>query len=216
MAKKTEIQKKKISATDSKKISGRPLRQPFFLASAFLLFVLMCWTYSNHFENPFEFDDAHTIVNNTAIRELKNIPRFFSDATTFSTLPSNQAWRPGVTTLNAIDYAVQHKMTEWAKKDSSGTAAGFQKRFCPKWMKQDQATKENTINPFYFHLSIFASYILLGFLLFFFALHIFKQAFLQINYSHWAALLATGFFLLHTANAETINYICLLYTSDAA
>ena len=60
--------------------------------------------YSNHFHNGFHFDDGHTIVNNAAIRELRNIPLFFRDATTFSTLPSNQSYRPLVSTLLAIDY----------------------------------------------------------------------------------------------------------------
>lgn len=59
--------------------------------------------YSNHFKNPFEFDDDHTIVNNLQIRSIKNIPKFFADATTTSTLPASQAYRPGVTTLNTID-----------------------------------------------------------------------------------------------------------------
>jgi hypothetical protein len=58
--------------------------------------------YSNHFRNSFHFDDAHTIVNNAAIRELRNIPLFFRDATTFSALPSNQSYRPLVSTLLAI------------------------------------------------------------------------------------------------------------------
>lgn len=62
--------------------------------------------YSNHFKNPFEFDDDHTIINNLQIRSLKNIPKFFTDATTTSTLPASQAYRPGVTTLNAIDYYI--------------------------------------------------------------------------------------------------------------
>ena len=35
-------------------------------------------------------DDGPTIVNNVSIRELRNIPLFFRDATTFSALPSNQ------------------------------------------------------------------------------------------------------------------------------
>src|SRR5262249_33142432 len=34
----------------------------------------------------------------------KNIPRFFTNATTFSSLPSNQSYRPLVSTLFAIDY----------------------------------------------------------------------------------------------------------------
>jgi hypothetical protein len=49
--------------------------------------------YANHFDNPFELDDIHTIVQNEAIRDLRNIPRFFKDASTFSTLPANQVYR---------------------------------------------------------------------------------------------------------------------------
>src|SRR6266436_6508502 len=60
--------------------------------------------YANHFQNSFHFDDAHTIVNNAAIREIKNIPLFFYDARSFSSLPSNQSYRPIVSTLMAIDY----------------------------------------------------------------------------------------------------------------
>jgi tetratricopeptide (TPR) repeat protein len=71
----------------------------FFLA---ILITFLC--YSNHFNNPFEFDDEHTISNNLNIRSLKNIPTFFKDATTTSSLPANQAYRPGLTTLNAIDF----------------------------------------------------------------------------------------------------------------
>lgn len=69
-----------------------------------LLAVALVAAYSNHFGNGFHFDDAHTIENNAAIRELKNIPRFFVDATTFSSLPSNQSYRPIVSTLLALSY----------------------------------------------------------------------------------------------------------------
>ncbi|HZR78189.1 MAG TPA: tetratricopeptide repeat protein [Chthoniobacterales bacterium] len=71
-----------------------------------LLALILLATYSNHFQNSFHFDDAHTIVNNAAIRELKNIPLFFKDARSFSSLPSNQSYRPLVSTMLAIDYAV--------------------------------------------------------------------------------------------------------------
>lgn len=72
--------------------------------STFLLFFvcLLFFSYQNHFDNPFFFDDEHTIVNNNAIREV-NVKKFFTDGTTFSTLPSNQSYRPGLTTLNALD-----------------------------------------------------------------------------------------------------------------
>lgn len=65
--------------------------------------------YSNHFNNPFHFDDAHTIESNAAIRDISNIPSFFTDATTTSSLPANQAYRPGLTTLNAIDFWLSGK-----------------------------------------------------------------------------------------------------------
>lgn len=69
-----------------------------------ILMVTLCVAYSNHFHNDFQFDDAHTIQNNTAIRQLGNIPKFFVDGTTFSALPSNQSYRPLVSTLLAISY----------------------------------------------------------------------------------------------------------------
>jgi tetratricopeptide (TPR) repeat protein len=61
-------------------------------------------TYSNHFRNAFHFDDIHTIVNNAYIRSVRNIPLFFTSPATFSALPSNQSYRPAVTTTLALDY----------------------------------------------------------------------------------------------------------------
>jgi protein O-mannosyl-transferase len=75
------------------------------LGGALLLIALLA-AYANHFHNSFHFDDAHTIVNNASIQELRNIPTFFRDATTFSSLPSNQSYRPLVSTLLAIDYSL--------------------------------------------------------------------------------------------------------------
>src|SRR3982751_2071190 len=69
-----------------------------------LLLVSLVAIYADHFENSFQFDDFHTIQNNLAIRELRNIPLFFCDATTFSSLPTNQSYRPLVSTLLAVDY----------------------------------------------------------------------------------------------------------------
>jgi len=73
------------------------------LGGAVLLITLLT-AYANHFHNSFHFDDAHTVENNASIREVRNIPMFFRDATTFSSLPSNQSYRPLVSTLLAIDY----------------------------------------------------------------------------------------------------------------
>jgi tetratricopeptide (TPR) repeat protein len=68
----------------------------------------ICTAYSNSFHNEFHFDDFHTIVDNPAVRSLRNIPRFFTDATTFSVLPANRTYRPFVSTSLAIDYALGH------------------------------------------------------------------------------------------------------------
>ncbi|HEX4084260.1 MAG TPA: tetratricopeptide repeat protein [Chthoniobacteraceae bacterium] len=74
------------------------------LTAALAVAAAMIAAYSNHFHNGFHFDDAHTIVNNGFIRDLRFIPRFFTDASTFSALPSNQSYRPIVSTTLAVDY----------------------------------------------------------------------------------------------------------------
>lgn len=138
-----------------------------------LLAGLALLTYSNHFKNPFEFDDSHTIVNNLHIRDIKNIPDFFTDASTISSLPANQAYRPGLTTLNAIDY--------WIGGEANP-------------------------NPFYYHVSIFATFILLGLALFAFSKKILSSYFTPKTVTI-ACLFLTAWFWLHTANSATINYI---------
>ena len=71
--------------------------------------VLVVWTaYCNHFHNDFHFDDAHTVTHNMAIGRLHNIPRFFVDATLFSTSPEARTWRPVVTASLAVDYWLGH------------------------------------------------------------------------------------------------------------
>ena len=44
--------------------------------------------YANHFQNIFHFDDSHTIVENRFVRDLHNVPGFFTDATRFSVNPA--------------------------------------------------------------------------------------------------------------------------------
>ncbi|TAL56948.1 MAG: hypothetical protein EPN85_14670 [Bacteroidetes bacterium] len=136
------------------------------------LLLLICITYSNHFTNGFEFDDFHSIANNTYIRDIKNIPLFFTDIKYSGTNPGNQGYRPLLVMSNAIDY----------------------------WLAGE-------LDPVYFHAHIFLSYILLLILMFFLLKNIFSTAG-QDESNRLLALLATAFFGVHTANAETINYIC--------
>ena len=68
------------------------------------LCTLLVSAYSNHFRNGFHFDDGHAIVDNMYVRDMRHIPRYFTDATTFSVLPLNQSYRPLLQTTFAIDY----------------------------------------------------------------------------------------------------------------
>jgi tetratricopeptide (TPR) repeat protein len=136
-----------------------------------LLLVTILAAYANHFHNSFHFDDAHTIENNASIRELRNIPQFFRDATTFSSLPSNQSYRPLVSTLLAIDYRL---------------GGGLQ--------------------PFWFHLSIFALFVALTLLLAFVVHRLLDQT-ASSRRNRWIALIAAAWYGLHPANADTVNYI---------
>lgn len=79
-------------------------KKGLFYSLSILLLMLLILTYSNHFHNGFHFDDSHTIEDNLFIRHLHNIPLFFKDVSTFSTLPSHQNYRPMVSTTLAIDY----------------------------------------------------------------------------------------------------------------
>lgn len=153
--------------------SDKSLSPVIKIALAACAALLLALVYSNHFHNPFEFDDEHTIVNNAAIRDLKNIPRFFTDATTTSSLPKNQAYRPGLTTLNTIDYAIGGKEIP---------------------------------DPFYYHLSIFLSLLVLGACLFRFSSILLKPYTNSSQNFLWSLFLSL-LFCIHTANSQTINYI---------
>jgi len=136
------------------------------------LLVTILAAYANYFHNGFNFfDDQHTIVNNASIRELRNIPLFFRDATTFRAIPTNQSYRPLVSTLLAIDYQLAH---------------GLQ--------------------PFWFHLSIFALFITLALLLAF-VIHHLLESDAASSPNRWIALATAAWYALHPANADAINYI---------
>jgi hypothetical protein len=79
-------------------------RNSFFLACAAAV-VLIAAAYANSLHNSFHFDDSHVIQNNVYIRSLHNVPLFFKDAHTFSSLPQNATYRPLVTLSLAFDYA---------------------------------------------------------------------------------------------------------------
>lgn len=136
-----------------------------------VLIVLTTLTYSNHFQNSFHFDDSHTVQNNLFIQDIKNIPLFFKDGTTFSSLPGNQSYRPVVSASLAIDY----------------------------WLG-------NGYDLFYFHLSSFILFVLQGILMFFLIFKLFDLSY-RNSWDFYIAIAASGWYLLHPANAETVNYV---------
>src|SRR6188508_1264462 len=71
---------------------------------AFLLFAAGLAVYSNNFRHAYFLDDSHTIQNNLNIRSLANIPRFFVDPATFTSLRANVDYRPVLQTTYAINY----------------------------------------------------------------------------------------------------------------
>lgn len=73
--------------------------------------VLFLGAYADSWRNDFHFDDSHVIVTNPAVASLRNVPRFFTDARTFSSLPANQTYRPVVSLSLAIDHAVARALS---------------------------------------------------------------------------------------------------------
>lgn len=81
------------------------MTRPTYLFACAAAIVLVAAAYANSLGNSFHFDDGHVIETNLYLRSLDNLPRFFTDAGTFSSLPQNATYRPLVTLSLALDYA---------------------------------------------------------------------------------------------------------------
>ena len=89
-------------------------RRPWIFAGTCLLaLVMLVSAYSNSFHSAFHFDDDHVIETNLYIRSLTNIRLFFTDARTFSSLPTNATYRPLVTVSLALDYWLGGGLAPW-------------------------------------------------------------------------------------------------------
>lgn len=62
--------------------------------------------YGNSLDNEFALDDSHSIQSNAWVRSLAHVPRYFADASTFSTLRTNVDYRPLLQTSYAVNYAL--------------------------------------------------------------------------------------------------------------
>lgn len=147
------------------------MRDRGIIAGITFLFAAVLGAYSNHFHNGFHFDDFHTITENPYVHDLHNLPRFFTDARTFSILPDHDAYRPLVSASIALDY--------WLGKGA---------------------------NPFWFHVSTFAWYLLQLVLMYLLYAAVMDGAEPHPS-NRWFALFAAALYGLHPASAETVNYI---------
>jgi tetratricopeptide (TPR) repeat protein len=73
----------------------------------FIVFLSAFIVYSNTFHNEFVFDDMGCVVNNSLIKDWRNLPRFFSRD--YFALASEISYRPGVTLSYFVDYSL-HKL----------------------------------------------------------------------------------------------------------
>src|SRR5437870_2651363 len=78
---------------------------------AVLLALVILAVYANGLGIGFRFDDGHALSENPAIRTLANLPRFFVDPTTSSTLPENRDLRPVLLATFALNYALSGEAT---------------------------------------------------------------------------------------------------------
>ena len=51
---------------------------------AVVLTIVVCAAYANSLQGSFQYDDFHSIVRNSSLRDLGNLPAFFTDPETFS------------------------------------------------------------------------------------------------------------------------------------
>jgi len=150
---------------------ARRTRRGAYPAACAAALLLTLAAYANHFHNAFHFDDSHTIENNAYIRSIRNIPKFFTTAETFSSLPANQSYRPLVTATLAVDYRLG-----------------------------------GGLDPLMFHVTSFSLFLVQCALMLVFFRRVMDRA-RPGGDNRWLALLATAWYAVHPANAETVNYI---------
>ncbi len=97
-----------------------PVGRTFTLAFLACLAIGIAVSYSNSLGIGFLFDDSYGIRKNPAIRSLWNIPSFFIDPFTLTTVRENVDVRPILQVTYALNYAVSG-LNPWSEIRSSGT-----------------------------------------------------------------------------------------------
>ena len=71
-----------------------------------LVLLATCIVYANSLNNPFHYDDFHSIVDNPHLRSWKNIPIFFTNPVAFSVFPENAMYRPFLLVTYCLNYLI--------------------------------------------------------------------------------------------------------------
>jgi len=69
-----------------------------------IVVVVAFLAYANTFSAGFHFDDSHAVVGNESLRDLSLVPRYFTEADHFSSLPDHRMYRPVLLTTFALNY----------------------------------------------------------------------------------------------------------------
>ena len=78
------------------------------------LIVLLCFAvYSNNYNHAYHLDSGYTIADNAAVRSLANVPRYFVDPATYTSLRAQVDYRPVLQVSYALNYRMGGYDTWW-------------------------------------------------------------------------------------------------------
>ncbi len=83
------------------------------LLATTVLVVLPFIVYSNNYRHAYHLDDAYTVVTNPSVRTLRNVPRYFVDPATYTSLREQADYRPVLQTTYALNYWMGGYETFW-------------------------------------------------------------------------------------------------------
>lgn len=76
------------------------------LIAAAVLLLAISVAYANSFTGSFHFDDLHQIVENPNLRDIRNLPLFFTSPGAGSATPGDEGYRPVLCSTFVMDYLV--------------------------------------------------------------------------------------------------------------
>lgn len=87
-------------------LSAPPLHVAILALACFLV-------YANNYRHEYQLDSGYTILQNAAVRDLSNIPRYFVDPSTYTSLREQVDYRPVLQATYALNYRMGGYSTPW-------------------------------------------------------------------------------------------------------